>query len=861
MRIDVPASGIQVADSSYEGLSEQAAIERLAQGGLNELPSKSSRNFLQTLFDVLREPMLLLLLGIAVVYAVLGDRTESITMGGAVLVVLGLTIVQERRTENAMSALRELSTPRAHVLRGGVARFVERSQVVIGDLVILSEGERVPADGVVVRAANLNIDESALTGESVPVTKRIGSPTEEMSRPGGEESPFVYAGTLVVGGHGRAVVKRTGIRTEIGAIGASLEGMDVRTSPLHRQSRRLVFILATIGAGLCLLAILIYGARTGQWIDGVLVGLTMAISIVPEEIPVVFTILMALGAWRIAKSHVLTRRLPAIETLGSATTLCVDKTGTLTQNKMAVAKIVVEGQAFEDWRSAAEVPASVQRLIRYAVLASQPIATDPMEKAIWQISRDLAGTSGQSAAADDLVGEFGLAPDLLAVSFLWKQKDDDRIIVATKGAPEAVGVLCGLNAGQIQAMREDAQALAGQGLRVLAVAGGEWGEPDLPTDHRQLTPEFIGLVGLADPVRSGVKEAISECRQAGIRVVMITGDLPATASNIAKQIGLDSPAEVITGSELSNLPEGDLRERVRNCSVFARIMPEQKLLLVQALQANGEVVAMTGDGVNDAPALRAADIGIAMGGRGTDVAREAADLILLDDDFSSIVKAIRQGRKVFDNLRHAIAYIVAVHVPIGGLTILPVLFGMPLMLLPLHIVLLEMTVDPACATVFEAQAEEADVMARPPRSKSAGLIERPGLRKSLSEGAAVLVVTLGSFVFAVRSGDVNYARTIGFGVLIVANLSLITMSTAGPRRIIDVVRQPSRSLAAVVLGALVGLAMLVGFPALRVRAHFSAITALDAVIILALGTGSVMWLEAVKSFQLRRQRRLGTIIT
>jgi Ca2+-transporting ATPase len=836
-------SDLQSSRVAYPGLTDQEARTRLLRDGPNALPEEETRGFGRVVVDVLREPMLLLLAGIAVLYVLLGDRIEAVTISFAVTLVVALTIVQERRSERALEALRDLAAPKANVVREGAVRVVDQVEVVEGDLVVIGEGDRIPADAVVIDGIDLSLDESILTGESAPVEKRPNSGQTEMRAPGGEASPFVYSGTLVVRGHGHAVVKRTGPRTEIGRIGASLRDVGVRSSPLQRESHRLVRIMGVLGGILCVLAAAIYGFR-GRWGEGVLVGLTMAISIVPEEIPVVLTIFMALGAWRIAKSHVLTRRLPAIETLGAATVLCVDKTGTLTQNTMAVAQVWVDGVTYDVGENPEALPASARRLIRYAMLASQPAPVDPMEKAFRRLYRQIEGEPPQEIEA--MVAEYGLTPDLLAVSFLWRQTGRDRPLIATKGAPEAVEELCELDAERSREMRQTTQALADRGLRVLAVAAGEWDGDELPQRHHQITPTFLGLVALADPIRATVPAAIRECHQAGLRVMMLTGDHPATATSIARQIGLGE-SDILTGNEIEALDDAALREQVRRGGVYARIMPEQKLRLVRALQANGEVVAMTGDGVNDAPALRAADIGIAMGGRGTDVAREAADLVLLRDDFDSIVRAIRLGRRIFDNLRHAIAYIVAVHVPIAGLTIVPVLLGWPLVLLPLHIVLLEMTVDPACALVFEAQSERSDVMKRPPRPRSARLIERRDLRRSLAEGLAVFAATFGVFTFVQsQGGSANYARTLAFGTLIVANLSMIVLSTAGSRRAWDVLRAPSAALATVVGLTIAGMLFLILVPVVRDHAHFAPISFPDAVFACVCGLAGVFWLEGLK---------------
>ncbi|MGV3615115.1 MAG: cation-translocating P-type ATPase [Fimbriimonas sp.] len=840
---------VEGEEQKLAGLSDEEAHLRLLANGPDGLPSQRPNGWLKTLLSVLREPMLLLLVSIATLYIVVGERSEAVTIAVAVLGIVGVTVLQESRAERALTALRDLSAPRAHVIRNGMPTVIDRASLVEGDLILFREGDRIPADAVVVAGNDLTVDESALTGESAPVTKFPGRPDSTMLPPGGDGTAFVYSGTLVVRGHGRALIRRTGSRSEIGKIGASLQNVPTRKSPIRLETARLVRTMAALGGVLCLAAVGIYAVR-GRFEEGLLIGLTMAISIVPEEIPVVITILTALGAWRIAKSNVLTRRIPAIETLGVASTLCVDKTGTITQNSMVVAKVVVDDVIYDVSEDLALAPDSVRDLAKVAILASEATPTDPMEKALWRLSTSLGGSHRTFGVP---IAEYGISPQLLAVSYLWCQPASLRPMIATKGAPEAVAALCDMTPLAVAAMRRSVEALTDDGYRVLAVASGEWPDGDLPKHHHQLAPRFLGLVALMDPIRPAVPQAVRECHKAGLHVAMLTGDHPGTARSIARQVGIRGD-EVLTGAELSALTDDALRERVRTCRVFARIVPEQKLRLVRAFQANGEVVAMTGDGVNDAPALRAADIGIAMGARGTDVARESADLVLVDDDFTSIVSSIRLGRRIYDNLCHAVGYIVAVHLPVAGLTIVPVLLGWPLVLLPIHIVLLELTVDPACATVFEAQSEAKDIMDRPPRPRDARLISSTSLGKSLIQGAVAFAGTFAVFFVAMRiSGDPDWARTLAFGTLIVTNLSMIVQNTSGSEPIWRTLRSPSAALVAVTLGVVTGMLLLILVPVIRERAHFSAISLGQAVVACAVGFASVFWIEAVKFLKAYRR--------
>ncbi len=833
---------------SIQGLAETEAAQRLDTDGPNELPSSRRRNILAIALGVIREPMFLLLVGCGTIYLILGDLQEAMMLLGFVFVVMGITIYQERKTERALEALRDLSSPRALVIRDGRRRRIPGREVVRGDTIILAEGDRVPADSIMIWGIGPAVDESLLTGESVPVRKRPGDPAMAMERPGGEDTPFLFSGTLVVSGQGVAVVAATGEATEMGRIGRALDSLEPEGTVLQKQTAHLVRALATIGLSMCAVVVVVYGLSRGDWLQGILAGLTLAMAVLPEEFPVVLTIFLALGAWRIARQQVLTRRIPAVETLGSATVLCVDKTGTLTQNRMSVAKLFA-GETTVDVRagSRSELPEAVHEVVEFGILASKKDPFDPMEKALRDLGlRSLARTEHLH---DDwsLVHEYPLKPELLALSHVWRAPDGAAYEIAAKGAPEAIADLCHLDAAAMGRLRERVAALADDGLRVLGVARARFSAPDLPGEQHDFNFELLGLIGLADPVRESVPAAIAECYAAGIRVVMITGDYPGTARHIARAIGLRAPEDAITGAELDSIDEETLRERVGACNVFARVVPEQKLKLVQALKANGEIVAMTGDGVNDAPALKAAHIGIAMGSRGTDVAREAAGLVLVQDDFSSIVAAVRMGRRIFDNLQKAMAYIVAIHVPIAGMSLLPVLLGWPLVLLPVHIVFLELIIDPACSIVFEAERGEKDLMLRPPRDPERALFSRGVLFVSLLQGLGVLFFALGIYAVSLgrEMGELE-ARALTFTTLIVANLALILINRSWTRSALGALRERNLALWLVVAGAIVFLALSLRVPALRELFRFSKLHASDVAICVGAGLASVLWFEVLK---------------
>lgn len=846
--------------TSLAGISQHEATQRLAQEGYNELPTTRGRQFLALLLDIMREPMFLLLIAGGVIYLLLGDVREALVLLGSIFVIIGITFYQEQRTERALDALRDLSSPRALVIRDGEQRRIAGREVVRGDLVILAEGDRVPADGTLLWNNHLSVDESMLTGESVPVRKTASERDATMTvigRPGGDDLPFVFSGTLVTQGQGLARILATGPQTELGKIGKALQTIEPEETSLQRETGRLVRILAIEGLALCILAVLFYGLLRGHWLDGLLAGITLAMSLLPEEFPVVLTIFLALGAWRIAQRRVLTRRMPAIETLGSATVLCVDKTGTLTLNRMSVTCLFAHG-VFYDLGEHEEqpLPETFHEVAEFSMLASQQDPFDPMEKALRQLGERILAHTEHIHRDWTLTREYPLSPALLALSHVWKSPDDEEAyIIAAKGAPEAILDLCHLDEQERATLMHAVSRMANDGLRVLGVATASFKQSNaLPSEQHDFAFEFLGFTGLADPVRPKVADAVKECDTAEIRVVMITGDYPATAQQIARQIGLRNPDRFITGPDLAEMSDTELHERIKATNIFARMVPQQKLRLVTALKADGEIVAMTGDGVNDAPALKAAHIGIAMGERGTDVAREAASLVLLDDDFSSIVQAISMGRRIYDNIRKAMIYILAIHVPIAGMSLLPLLFGWPLVLFPLQIVFLELIIDPSCSVVFEAEPENPNVMKRPPRPRAEPMFSLPTILLSLLQGASVLVVVLTVFLIALYRGQGELdARALAFTTLVVANLSLIFVNRSQSRLILSTLFTPNRALWWIVGGVIIALGLVLYVPSLRELFGFSVLHPIDLLICLVAGIVSILWFDGLKIIRLRLQ--------
>ena len=833
---------------TLSGLSEAEAVNLLKQEGYNELPSSKQRSIFAIAFEVVREPMFLLLVACGIVYLILGDMEEALMLLGFVFVVMGITFYQERKTERALEALRDLSSPRALVIREGVEKRIAGREVVRGDILVVKEGDRIPADAVLLWCLNLSVDESLLTGESVPVRKSAAEGVEEMGPPGGDDLPFIYSSTLVIQGQGIAQVKATGLNTEIGKIGRTLRGVETEETLLQKETERWVRKIALAGLSLCSLVIIIYGLTRGNWLQGFLSGITLAMATLPEEFPVVLTIFLALGAWRISQKQVLTRRVPAVETLGSATVLCVDKTGTLTLNCMSVSEMFVKGKFYNVGSSTqSPMPEMFHELTEFSILASQIDPFDPMERAIKQLGEQHLFSTEHLHHDWNLVHEYPLSRELLSLSRVWKSPNGTDYIIAAKGSPEAIADLCHFGKEQSEELSKYIRMMADEGLRVLGVAKARFEQFDLPGEQHDFVFEFLGLIGLADPVRPTVPDAIRECYTAGIRVVMITGDYPGTAQNIARQIGLKPNDQFITGSELDEMSDEELQKQITEISIFARVVPEQKLRLVNALKANGEIVAMTGDGVNDAPALKSAHIGIAMGGRGTDVARESAGLVLLDDDFSSIVQAVKLGRRIFDNIKKAVAYIFAIHVPIAGMSLIPVLLKWPLVLMPVHIVFLELIIDPACSIVFETEPEEADVMRRLPRNPKVPLFSKRMLSVSLLQGASVLFIILAVFLFSLYRGhEEQEARAMTFTTLIVANLCLILTNRSWSHTIFATLRSRNAALWFVIAGTMLFLSLVLYVPFLRSFFRFDVLHSFDLWICLTAGIMSILWFEGLK---------------
>lgn len=830
-----------------EGLSDNEVLARLSRDGFNELSSQASRKSIDIFVSVIQEPMFLLLIACGVIYLTSGEIREALMLLGFVFVIIFITFYQERKTQRAIEALRVLSSPRALVVRNWKKMRITGREVVCGDVLLLSEGDRISADCVLVFSNNFLVDESALTGESVPVRKSHSlNVNSTMGKPGGNDLPFAFSGTLVISGQAIGIVKSTGMNTAIGRVGTTLKSIKLQRTPLQLQTSIIVRNFASFGLILCLLVVIMYWLTRGLLLEGFLAGLSLAMAMLPDEFPVVLTVFFALGAWRISTYRVLTRNIPAVETLGSATVLCVDKTGTLTLNSMSVTDVVEGDQIYSITPEAKILPEAFHEVVEYSILASPADPFDPMEKAMKDLGERTLVNTEHLHSTWKLQREYPLNKNLLAVSRVWFSTSGKELVVAAKGAPEAIANLCHFDALQFKWLGSKIEMLSNQGKRVIGVARALYKDAALPEKQHDFEFEFIGLLGLEDPVRPNIREAIEECHNAGIRTIMITGDYPGTAKSIARQIGLKNPNQHITGSELEELTDEELANRIKDINIFARMIPDQKLRIVNSLKFNKEIVAMTGDGVNDGPALKAAHIGVAMGGRGTDVARESASLILLDDDFNSIVTAIRMGRRIFDNLKKAMMFIISVHIPIAGLSLIPVLLQWPLILYPVHIVFLQLIIDPACTLIFEADKAESDVMKRKPRCLSAKLFDWPTILKCLFQGGLALAVTISIYLFIRHSHSTETARALSFITLVVCNLGMILSNRSLTKSSISMLREENVAFRWVITGTIVVICLILIVPFFKHLFRFGTISLGDTFLALVGGLLTIILMELLK---------------
>ncbi|OGC45539.1 hypothetical protein A2V49_01075 [candidate division WWE3 bacterium RBG_19FT_COMBO_34_6] len=835
----------------YYGLKNSEVKERLTRDGYNEIPSEKSKSIFSLILSLFKEPMILLLSAAGLLYLLLGEPKDAVVLLFSIIVVIAITLFQQHKTEGALQALRDLSSPRALVVREGQQIRIPGREVVIDDIINLFEGDRIPADAVVLFSQNLQIDESLLTGESLPVNKIEWDGVSKQPQPGGDNAAFVYSGTLITQGSGTARVTSIGIKTEMGKIGKTLSTISEKDPPLKKELAKIVSLFLVVGSILCLSLIFIQIFKGEVWINAFLSGLTLSMAMLPEEFPVVLLIFFTLGAWRLSKKNVLTRNNQAIETLGAATVLCVDKTGTLTLNLMRFSSIVTENEDIDLSNPDKEIKDIGKEIFEYTKLASKRHAYDPLEKEINE-KFDQYISKGFDIYKDwHLKKQYNLSKEIFAISRVWQSPTNEKYIIASKGAPEAIMKLCKMDELTQNRIMKKVEEMSNNGQRVLAVAKAEFEGSDFPLSQSDFDHKYLGLIGFVDPIRPDVSNSVKECYKAGIRVIMITGDYPGTAQFIAAQAGIKNTLHFITGTELEKLSKEELQEKINNINIFARVVPEQKLAIIEALKSNNEIVAMTGDGVNDAPALKTAHIGIAMGERGTDVARESSDLVLLGDDFTSIVSAVKLGRRIYDNLQKAVSYIFSIHIPIAGIALLPTLFDLPTLLYPVHIAFLELVIDPACSTVYESEHSEAEIMKRSPRNIKKRLFEGSQVLIASLQGFTLLATAISVFLLSIFIGDdSNTARTLAFLTMVLTNLALILVNLSRKSALLKFETHKNKAFYFISLSAVLFLAMVLSTPFLRDIFHFSQIGFIDFTIVLITTLICYFLLELLKIFRI-----------
>ncbi len=825
--------------TNHTGLSSRQVAELQRQFGKNEAFTEKKQSFLKKLLDIISEPMFLLLLAAAVIYFLLGEAGEGAIMLVFVVGIISIDVLQEWKTDKTLRALKALSAPHIEVIRDGKKKSILSADLVPGDSMLLFEGIKIPADGKIISANDLCVDESSLTGESEAVWKTEWSdaPRKEYWR-----KDRCYAGTLVLQGNAVVLIESIGRSTEYGKIGNTIAEAPDRPTPLEKQIKKIVKISGIFAAAFCLLALtLTYLKNTSllpkeRLITSILSGITLAMGIIPEEFPVILAVFLSMGAWRLAKKQSLIRRLPAVETLGAISVLCVDKTGTLTKNNMSVA---------QTWSPSGDY----EQLHETMGLACEKETYDPMEKAMLAFCAE-RGISREHLFESRFVSEFAFTNEGKMMGHVWVH--EDRVIVAAKGSPESILPICNMPEQERMAAAEKAENLSADGLRVIAVAHRHLrAQSAIPSTLPACELHFDGLIGLTDPPRDNIKENIASCLRAGVRVIMITGDNGITAQAIAQQVGIPGETNICTGAELSALSDEQLQQRVKTVNIFSRVLPEHKMRIVQALKAGGEIVAMTGDGVNDAPALKFADIGIAMGQRGSEVSREAADLVLLDDNFATIVDTICDGRRIFENIRKAIGYVFTMHLPIALAALFAPLLGVgseAVLLLPLHVVLLELIIDPTCSIVLERQPAEADCMRKPPRDPKANLLSRALMIKSVLQGLVIFFASFGLYYFTWRqSNDSALARSMGLSVLFLANLLLVQVNSSNTQVVSVSIRflMKDRVMQIVTVGTLLGMLVILYTP-LAGFLKLAPLPAAQLLLVLGVSAASVLWYEAVK---------------
>ena len=821
-----------------KGLTEEEVVELRKKYGTNEIISERKENFFFKIIHIICEPMFLLLLIAATIYFILREPRDGIIMLVFVIAIIMIDIIQEWKTDKTLSTLKNLSEPKIKVLRDGKKREISSKELVPGDIMFIYEGVKIPADGYVIKSSGLRVDESSLTGESEGVWK---TNTKDESNDYLKKN-YCYQGTLVIQGTGIIKVDKIGNETEYGKIGYNIAQVKQSRTILQKQTDKLVKVCAIIAFGLFILVSLITFLNLSNMtikdriIESILSGITLAMAMIPEEFPVVLTIFLSMGAWRLAKKNSLIKKLPAVETLGAVSVLCVDKTGTITKNQMEVVDVITN----KDKTELAEVMG----------LCCEEETYDPMEKAMFKYAKSL-GIYKKNLFNGKKIKEYPFSNDTKMMGCVWNR--NHKFILAVKGSPESVLNICNIDSKHLKQINDEINLMQSKGLRVIAIAKKELSSAsDLKEKLEENTLEYIGIVGLIDPPKDSVIDDIKLCKKANVRVVMITGDNGITASAIAKSIGMDNYDNIITGDMLNKMSDKELQVKVRIVSIFSRVIPEHKMRIVKAFQANGEIVAMTGDGVNDAPALKQAEIGIAMGKRGSEVSREAADLVLMDDNFSTIVDTIEDGRRIYDNIKKAIGYIFVIHIPIALSSLVGPLLNIgleQLFLLPLHVVLLELIIDPTCSIVFERQPAETNIMKRKPRNISDNIVDKPVLFKSILQGLIIFIASFGTYYYLLNK-DILLARTMGLLIIVLANVFLVQVNSSEYDYAISSIVKLSKDRVITIINLLLfGIIGIVLYTPINRVLKLTSLSLVNIIVVIVISFIAVFWYELVKIFK------------
>ncbi|NJI72766.1 cation-translocating P-type ATPase [Sphingobacterium kitahiroshimense] len=747
-----------------KGLNENQVKQSVEKYGYNDLKTKRNNGTWRLLINIVKEPMLILLIMISVIYLVVGNYAEAYFMFGAVIFVSGISFYQDSRSRNAMQALEKLNEPLSKVIRDGQIVAIKTHEIAVGDLCITEEGQIINADGRIVHSNDFSVNESSLTGESLSVFKEVDSTDNK-----------VYSGTITVSGLAVFEVQEIGEQTKLGKIGHSIALITNEKSPLQLQIERFVKKMALVGLVVFSLVCMANYFQTKSFVDSLLNGLTLAMSILPEEIPVAFTTFMALGAWRLMRDGVIIKKSSIVETLGSTTVICTDKTGTITENTMHLVAVYSETGQLTANEQDYHMP-EIASVIQTAMWASEPVPFDPMEKELHRLYEETE--KNDRRALFELFHEYPLEGKPPMMTHLFRNNKGERIIAA-KGAPEAILEVSRLADEKKESLRVLVDQFGQKGYRVLGVASATYGSDEFPEKQQDFPFDFVGFVVFYDPPKKGIEKVFQQIYEAGIKVKMITGDNSNTAGSIAAQAGIKNASAHIEGKELIVLSEEQLDKKVQEITLFARMYPEAKLAVVKSLKRQGEVVAMLGDGVNDAPALKAAHIGVAMGHKGTEIAKVAATVVLIEDDFSKLVLAIAAGRRIYANIKKAIQYIISIHIPIILTVSLPLFLGWvyPQIFTPIHVIFLELVMGPTCSIVYENEPMEKNAMQRKPRPISETFLNWKELMISVVQGLVISAGVLFIYQYTVRQGgDEKTVRSMVFTTLIFANILLSFMN-------------------------------------------------------------------------------------